>query len=82
MLQSALSILSLCESRSGAALRAKFALAATLMTAGDTVEGERLKEEVMILLRNLKLNERKGWDGHMESLSEQFFDEFVLFCHR
>ncbi|KAJ8121792.1 hypothetical protein ONZ43_g1845 [Nemania bipapillata] len=74
--RSAVDILKDCESREGSCIRSKFALAVTLEEKGDFDEAETLFEDALAFMKNL------GKASDRDQLTEESFEQFVLYCHR
>lgn len=72
----AINILKDCESQVGAVARSYFGLALTLEENGLFDEMEEAKVQLHISLKGLKALVNK------EDLTEDFFKQFVLFCHQ
>lgn len=74
--KSAINILKDCESQVGAVARSYFSLALTLEENGLFDEMEEAKIQLHILLESIKGLVNK------DDLTEDFFQQFVLFCHQ
>lgn len=74
--KSAINILKDCESQAGAVARSYFSLALTLEESGLFDEMEEAKVQLHICLKGVK-----GLVNNKD-LTEDFFQQFVLFCHQ
>ncbi|KAI0873975.1 P-loop containing nucleoside triphosphate hydrolase protein [Hypoxylon argillaceum] len=74
--RSAIDILKDCESREGGTARSRFALAVTLEEIGDFDEAETYFEDVTAFMKKL------GKAADRDQLTEESFEQFVLYCHR
>jgi hypothetical protein len=73
--RTAAKVLEKCESCQGAAARSKYSLL-TILKEKDSQEADSLAGEISMILESLKDTvDRNVW-------SEDYFDKFVLYCHR
>jgi hypothetical protein len=75
-LRSAVDILALCEAQTGATARSKFLLANILKEMGTFDEVDELLRGVEADLGQI------GREVTANTLTEEFMEQFVLYCHR
>ncbi|KAJ8130566.1 hypothetical protein O1611_g3068 [Lasiodiplodia mahajangana] len=74
--RSAVNILKDSESREGGCARSRFALALTLEEIGDFDEAQAILEDVIAFMKKI------GKVADRDQLREEYFEQFVLYCHR